>query len=428
MQSRLARAVLALAAAAVSLSAAPPLTTIRDTIFKADGTRFSGTIQIEWRSFEASDTSFIGKQRLSISIVDGFLNVRLVPTTTAASAAWYLVRYNSGGSQQFTEAWAVSPSDQPLRIRDVRIPDPLLGPSSGGGGAGNIEIGDVEGLQAELDQRIRKSLVFTTGRAAVINSEGDIEGATGELNDCVFVDGTSGACGTGGGSAVVGTFADGETPSGAVNGANTLFTLAGTPSPASSLFLYRNGLLQKRFTDFTLSGNSIQFVPAGTPQTGDLLVASYRTAGAGATVAQVLCAAVGSSTTQTTSTSLGTCILPAGLLKAGDRMNFSWDLYHDGTGTGFQYEVRWGSTTVASRTAAAAVVYGTGRASIGVSTSDAVWSSQTWGSALSISVDAGTAVENLANTITIDFRANMSGLTSETVALRNFTVTRHPAP
>lgn len=67
------------------------------------------------------------------------------------------------------------------------------------------------------------------------------------------------------------------TPSGTVDGSNKVFTLANAPSPAGSLLLYRNGLLMSPGgVDFTLSGATITFVDESTPQTGDLLRATYR--------------------------------------------------------------------------------------------------------------------------------------------------------
>ncbi|MBI3278638.1 MAG: hypothetical protein HYZ57_02220, partial [Acidobacteria bacterium] len=71
-------------------------------------------------------------------------------------------------------------------------------------------------------------------------------------------------------------FADGETPAGAVDGVNATFLLAAAPAPVSSLQLYRNGLLQKPGTDYTLSGNTVVFLPAAVPQAGDLLLSYYR--------------------------------------------------------------------------------------------------------------------------------------------------------
>jgi hypothetical protein len=90
--------------------AAPPLTTIQDVLYKADGTTFTGSLYIEWKSFEATDSSYIATQSLTVPVVNGVLRVQLVPTTNAATAASYLVRYNSDGNIQYEETWAVPPS------------------------------------------------------------------------------------------------------------------------------------------------------------------------------------------------------------------------------------------------------------------------------------------------------------------------------
>lgn len=60
-----------------------------------------------------------------------------------------------------------------------------------------------------------------------------------------------------------------ETPSGAINGVNTVFTLQFAPSPPTSLVLTLNGLIQEQGAndDYTLSGNEITFIeppPAGS--------------------------------------------------------------------------------------------------------------------------------------------------------------------
>jgi hypothetical protein len=61
----------------------PALTTIQDTLYRADGTRFSGTMFIRYNSFLAGDTSNIATANLTLPIVNGVLRVQLVPTTTA---------------------------------------------------------------------------------------------------------------------------------------------------------------------------------------------------------------------------------------------------------------------------------------------------------------------------------------------------------
>jgi len=408
--------------------AAPPLTRIRDTIYNASGTRFNGTVTIEWRSFDASDGSFIGKNRLRVDVVDGFLNVRLVPTTSALSSAYYSVKYVSNGIGQFTEAWAVPPSAETLRVTNVRIADPLLNPGGGAGDSVEVEIADVIGLQDELDLRPLKSPNFTSNRAVISSDSGELDVAIGNPEDCVRVDGSSGPCGTGSGgtgSVTVVTFVDGETPAGSVNGVNNTFTLAQTPVPYASLLLYRNGVLQRRTSDYTITGNSIQFLAGAIPQTGDTLVASYRTSG---TTGVILCTGSGGSTSSTGSTSLGTCTIPANLLVAGERLDIRYDFSHTGTLTGFTYQALFGGTTLISRMASATTSVVTGFSNIGFYTGGGQWSGQSWGTNLLLEADIGTTSENLTVPVVIDFRASMASTTTESVTLRNFTVTRYPTP
>lgn len=70
-------------------------------------------------------------------------------------------------------------------------------------------------------------------------------------------------------------FVDRETPSGAIDGVNTTFTLANTPV-AGSEHVYLNGLLQEdgAGNDYTISGATITYL--SPPQVGDVLKVSYR--------------------------------------------------------------------------------------------------------------------------------------------------------
>ena len=221
------RRIAFLAMTAAAAWAQPALTTIQDTLYRANGTRFSGTIFITWNSFQAGDTSNIATSNITLPIVNGVLLVQLVPTTTASAGAQYNVSYNSNGINQFTEVWAVPPSAVPLRVRDVRVstgtvvgPPPVTSP---------VQISDVVGLTNELSIRPQKGIGFGIGRVAVINSAGQIDAASGNLSDCVRVDGSSGPCGGAGGGGILPSFSDGEIPAGLVNGTNQTFTLTFTP-------------------------------------------------------------------------------------------------------------------------------------------------------------------------------------------------------
>jgi hypothetical protein len=256
-----------------NLGATPPLTTISDTLFNADGTYFNGVVIITWPSFEASDTSNVAAGTDNIPVSNGILYVPLVPTTNADTAAVYTVQYTSFGVTQFSEAWAVPPaSTLPFRVRDVRLaPGSVSG--SAPAAATIITIGDVTGLQTALNVRPPAGAAFTISRSAVIDATGAIDGALGNLSDCLHVDGTSGPCTTGSGSP---TFVDGEVPGGTLNGSNDAFTLANVPNPSTSLALFRNGLLLTQGGDYTLSSNAITFASGATPQNTDVLAASYR--------------------------------------------------------------------------------------------------------------------------------------------------------
>jgi hypothetical protein len=252
------------------LGATPPLTVISDTLFNADGTRFNGVVTISWPSFEASDSSNVAADTDRVSINNGVLYVQLVPTTNASTSAIYTVQYSSFGVTQFSEAWAVPPSLLALRVRDVRLP-PGSVTGTGPATATMINISDVTGLQNALNIRPVIGTGFTVSRSAVIDGTGALDGAIGNLSDCVHVDGTAGPCGSGSAS-----FVDGETPGGTLNGSNAVFSLVNAPNPGSSLALYRNGLLLRQGGDYLLSGDAITFQTGAVPQTGDILTAAYR--------------------------------------------------------------------------------------------------------------------------------------------------------
>jgi hypothetical protein len=75
----------------------------------------------------------------------------------------------------------------------------------------------------------------------------------------------------GGGSST--RFSNNETPSGAVNGSNTAFTVAQTPANGGMFFLTRNGQFQVVGVDYTISGVNITYLYA--PSSGDKIRATY---------------------------------------------------------------------------------------------------------------------------------------------------------
>ena len=428
------RRLIVLLLAATSLAQAQPaLTKIQDILYRADGTRFSGTMFITWSSFLAGDTSNIATANLTVPIVNGVLRVQLVPTTTASAGAQYNVTYQSGGVNQFTEVWAVPPSTPTLRVRDVRLSSGVvIGPAPS---TAPLQIGDVTGLANALAVRPTEGAGFSIGRTAVINPSGQIDAAAGNLGDCMHVDGSSGACGTvtsGGTGGILPLYSDAETPAGAVNGVNAVFTLVFAPSPATSLIIFRNGLLQTHGFDYSLSGNVVTFLAGSLPQTGDELIASYRYANPNnvlgtLTASQVICSSAGNATSAIVSTSLGSCTIPAGLLGPGDRIEVQFYYRHSGTATAFTAEFHWGSTTVLSRTSLASELALTGHVTLGILLSGQPWDSQSWGNTFALANAVGLAAENTSLSLTITFPVHMAATTTDVITLSNFTVIRYPA-
>src|SRR6185369_7061176 len=80
------------------------------------------------------------------------------------------------------------------------------------------------------------------------------------------------------GSPTLPNLVDNETPTGAVNGVNAVFTIANVPNPPSSLKVWNDGgqLLKPGGVDYTLSGATITYAAASIPQIGDVPTYSYR--------------------------------------------------------------------------------------------------------------------------------------------------------
>ncbi len=420
---------------ALSAVAAPSLSTIQDVLYKADGARFNGTLTISWNSFQpAGGTAVVSQGSTVVKVTNGYLQVQLVPSTTAIPMATYNVTYTSDGRTQFREVWAVPATTQRLKVSDVRISSSGAGNSISGSAAADtsgvtvpMPESDVVGLVADLGARPVKGPNFAAGGVAMADSSGMMATVSGSASDCVHVDGSSGPCGT-----TVPGFVDGDTLSGLVDGVNASFGLSAVPSPSGSLAIYRNGVIQKAGQDYTLSGSTVQFVAASTPQPGDTLLATYRTAGSGTsstaatvTTPQVLCSGSGGSTHSTTLASVGACTIAAGVLLPGDRVEIEFDMAHQNSAGGFSLELHWGGTTVVHRDATSAETLASGRAGAAILAATAQTSSQTWGSVLSFAATAGNASDSYANGLTITL-LGLVAQASDTLTLNNFTVVRIP--
>jgi hypothetical protein len=422
------RLLLAAVSLASAWAATPQLTTIQDVLYKADGTRFNGVLTITWSSFQSADSADIVTQSIAVRVVAGNLRVQLVPSPTSP-AGYYTVVYNSDGRVQFQETWSVPSSTQPVRVSAVRVSAPAAGAITSGGliTTGPISESQVTGLTADLAARPLEGPAFATGRVAFINSLGSIDGVNGSASDCVRVDGSSGACGSSGGANA--SFVDGDSPAGIVDGSNRTFTLSEAPSPSTSLAVYRNGIMQKAGQDFSVSGSTLSFVTANTPQPGDTLLAAYRIAGISPgqsnPAPQVLCSGTGASTTGISMASIGACAIPAGLLLAGDRVEIHFDLAHTGTASGFTFEVDWAATPILNRSGATSDALVSGRAEAAVLASGSQLSSQSWGTVLPFSAAVAPSADAYASGIAINFQGKLAQA-GDTLALANYSVIRVP--
>jgi hypothetical protein len=432
--------------------AQPAVTTIQDTIYKADGTLMNATAVITWNAFEAADQTEIGMQTISVPIVNGNIYVQLVANTTGTPSQPYNVTYSSDGMIQFGETWMVPPSTTPLRIRDVRTGTTVGG--AGGGslsGGGNVASGPitesgVTGLLTDLSSRPLKDSSYIPGRVAIVDSSGALGSVAGNFNDCVYVNGTSGPCFD---PTQLSTYSDSETPAGVVDGNNASFVLIAKPSPTQSLILFRNGLAQKQGFDYALTSSGVQFLQGAAPQPGDTLIAWYRAASvaAGGGVAQglahagnlqgglalitltpqVICSTAGAQTNGTALVSLGSCTIPANFLGAGDRVEVQFSFAHTGAAAGFTYAITWGATAMLQRVAGPGDAAVAGRTETSITAGTNQISGESFGTVLPLATVLTSSTASLAAPIQINFQGALSAATSDSIGLVNATVVRYPA-
>ncbi|HWF07138.1 MAG TPA: hypothetical protein VG297_01680, partial [Bryobacteraceae bacterium] len=187
-------------------------------------------------------------------------------------------------------------------------------------------------------------------------------------------------------------------------------------------------------------GSTVQFVAGATPQPGDRLTASYRvdtsqagnigglSGGGGLRTAatQVLCSSTGTSSSSTTLTTLGSCDIPAAGLQPGDRIEVRFTFAHTGTNSGVSVQLNWGDTTVLSRTASAQDSAVAGQAEAGITANGAQVTIQSWGTVLPFLPGIVNAPVGTSG-ITVSFKAALSLVGPDSVALTNYVVLRYPA-
>jgi hypothetical protein len=418
--------------AGLALSGQPSTTRVTDTVYLADGKKFDGFVQIEWQSFVTPKAPIAPYAKL-VRVVDGLLNVELVPTRNVGYTAYYRVRYFRNGRVQYTEYWDVPATNTVQTIAGVR----LLAPPAAGqtttpspGITLPLAQEDVMDLPADLADRPVKGPNFFPSRTVYVNPDGALEAISGSPTDCVRVDGTAVPCGSGDSAMYL---VAGEVPSGVVSGANQFFTLASVPGPPESLQLYRNGVLQKMGLDYTLSGKIVTFALAAMPQPGDVLLAYYRTfqgstppPGASGALPQVICGAPGGSTNALSLTTLGSCTLGSSLLQAGDRLEIEFDFAITGSpADAYEVQLLWNGTPILARNLVAGDTTSTGRVSIAIGNTTRQYATSSFGL---VSVQqVGTGLLPLPGaSFPVEIRGRLAANPSSQLTLTSYVITRIP--
>ncbi|MGB6632141.1 MAG: hypothetical protein WBE52_12955, partial [Terriglobales bacterium] len=127
----------------------PVLTTISDTVYRADGTAAEGTVLISWPSFQTAEGDAVAAGNLSVTIGPlGAFTAQLVPNVGASPAGtYYVVVFQLDDGTVRTEYWAV-PATSPTTIAGV-----LTTP---GTGLGNLAVtqGYVNAAVATLNSTV----------------------------------------------------------------------------------------------------------------------------------------------------------------------------------------------------------------------------------------------------------------------------------
>ena len=172
------RLLLCLIAALLPLTAAhaagPNVTTVSDTVYRADGTPAAGTLVIAWSAFTSAEGKAVPAGQRSVKIgANGAVSIPLVPNFGASpEGSYYKVTYKLDDGTTSEEFWSVpaAPTATIAAIRSKLVPanvavqyatrqyvDSML--AAGGGGTGNavrIQGKDVESAEPARGQ----SLVF----------------------------------------------------------------------------------------------------------------------------------------------------------------------------------------------------------------------------------------------------------------------------
>lgn len=153
----IAIAIILLALVPPALADTPAMTTISDTVYRADGTPAGGTLLISWPAFTTSAGAPVAAGSKSVTIASGGgVSVSLVPNAGASPAGTlYSVVYRLSDGSISTEYWSVGTAS-PATIASVRTT-----PGSG------------TAIQMVTRQYLDSAVASKANDAAVIHSTGN---------------------------------------------------------------------------------------------------------------------------------------------------------------------------------------------------------------------------------------------------------------
>jgi hypothetical protein len=142
----------------------PALTTISDTVYRADGSAASGTVLISWPSFQTAEGDAVAAGNLAVTIGPvGAFTAQLVPNVGASPAGtYYVVVFQLDDGTVRTEYWAV-PATSPTTIAAV-----LTTP---GTGLGNLAVTQQYVNAAVANRAIDATVVHLTGTETITGTK-----------------------------------------------------------------------------------------------------------------------------------------------------------------------------------------------------------------------------------------------------------------
>ena len=142
----------------------PALTTVSDTVYKADGSAASGTALISWPSFQTAEGDAVAAGNLSVTLGPaGLFTAQLVPNVGASpSGTYYVVVFQLDDGTVRTEYWAV-PTTSPITIAGV-----LTTP---GTGLGNLALTQAYVNAAVANRAIDSTVVHLAGTETVTGTK-----------------------------------------------------------------------------------------------------------------------------------------------------------------------------------------------------------------------------------------------------------------